>query len=179
MVLQCDTMASNDEHHRHWSQACVCSMLKLSTCCLYGWSEPCIYAVYDRIYVGMARTIYTRCIYGIFGREITKYTVIYGVYIRFWPTLNIWWLPCISTVYTPYIYIYIFWPTLVVCAFILTLATRMGHWECSLPVLRFYSSIVCELVRLNETGNTYHTPCMNVYIYIQEFPAKATVCCTL
>jgi len=25
--------------------------------------------------------------YGIFGREITKYTVIYSVYIRFWPTL--------------------------------------------------------------------------------------------
>jgi hypothetical protein len=26
-------------------------------------------------------------IYGIFGREITKYTVKYGVYVRFWPTL--------------------------------------------------------------------------------------------
>jgi len=25
--------------------------------------------------------------YIIFGREITKYTVIYGVYIRFWATL--------------------------------------------------------------------------------------------
>ena len=37
--------------------------------------------------VGLARTIYIRCIYGTFGREITKYTVIYGVYIRFWPTL--------------------------------------------------------------------------------------------
>jgi len=34
-----------------------------------------------------ARTIYIRCIYGIFGNDITKYTVIYGVYIRFWPTL--------------------------------------------------------------------------------------------
>ena len=31
---------------------------------------------------------YTVHIYGIFGREITKYTVIYGAYIRFWPTLN-------------------------------------------------------------------------------------------
>jgi hypothetical protein len=30
----------------------------------------------------------TRCIYGISGREITKYTVIYGVYIQFWPTLH-------------------------------------------------------------------------------------------
>ena len=28
-------------------------------------------------------------VYGIFGRELTKYTVIYGVYIRFWPTLLI------------------------------------------------------------------------------------------
>ena len=37
--------------------------------------------------VGLARTIHIRCIYGIFGREIIKYTVIYGVYIRFWPTL--------------------------------------------------------------------------------------------
>jgi hypothetical protein len=37
--------------------------------------------------IGLARTIYIRCIYGIFNREITKYTVIYGAYIRFWPTL--------------------------------------------------------------------------------------------
>jgi len=40
-----------------------------------------------RFYVGLARTIYIRCIYVISGREITKYTVIYGAYIRFWPTL--------------------------------------------------------------------------------------------
>jgi hypothetical protein len=44
------------------------------------------------IFVGLARTIYIQCVYGIFGREITKYTVIYGVFIifiRFWPTLHI------------------------------------------------------------------------------------------
>jgi hypothetical protein len=40
--------------------------------------------------VGLARTIYMRCIYGAFGREITKYTVIYIVYTRFWPTLLTW-----------------------------------------------------------------------------------------
>jgi hypothetical protein len=28
--------------------------------------------------------IYIPCIYGNFGRKITKYTFIYGVYIRFW-----------------------------------------------------------------------------------------------
>ena len=49
------------------------------------------YTVY--IYVGLARTLYIWCIYGVFGRETTKYTVIYGVYIRFWPALHI---------YTPY-----------------------------------------------------------------------------
>jgi len=27
-------------------------------------------------------------VYGILGREITKYTVMYGVYIRFWLTLT-------------------------------------------------------------------------------------------
>ena len=43
----------------------------------------------EATYVGLAKTIYIRCIYGIFGREITKYTVIYGVYKRFWPTLQI------------------------------------------------------------------------------------------
>ena len=32
-------------------------------------------------YIGLAITIYIRCIYGIFGREIIEYTVIYGVYI--------------------------------------------------------------------------------------------------
>ena len=38
--------------------------------------------------------IYPRCVYGIFGWEFTKYTVIYGVYIRFWPTLYFWLFPC-------------------------------------------------------------------------------------
>jgi hypothetical protein len=39
--------------------------------------------------LGLARTIYIRFIYGIFGRKITVYTVIYGAYIRFWPTVYI------------------------------------------------------------------------------------------
>jgi hypothetical protein len=41
-------------------------------------------------YIGLARTIYIRCTYGIFGLEITKYTVYIYVYIRFWPTLLIY-----------------------------------------------------------------------------------------
>ena len=43
---------------------------------MYGWPEPYIYT-------------HIRCMYGIFCRNVTKYTVIYGVYIRFWPTLQI------------------------------------------------------------------------------------------
>jgi hypothetical protein len=49
--------------------------------------QGCTIAAQHREYLGLARTIYIRCIYGIFGREITRYTVIYGVYIRFWPIL--------------------------------------------------------------------------------------------
>jgi len=42
-----------------------------------------MYGVYVYVY-----TVYI-CACGMFGREITKYTVIYGVHIgiRFWPTL--------------------------------------------------------------------------------------------
>ena len=39
-----------------------------------GWPEPYIYR-------------YLRCIYGIFSREITIHTAMYGADIRFWPTL--------------------------------------------------------------------------------------------
>jgi hypothetical protein len=42
-----------------------------------------------RILVGLTRTIYIRCIYGIFCREITKCTAVYGGYIRSWATLRI------------------------------------------------------------------------------------------
>ena len=45
--------------------------------------------------VGLARTIYIRCTYGIFGLEITKYTVHIYVYIRFWPTLCVCVYACI------------------------------------------------------------------------------------
>jgi hypothetical protein len=38
--------------------------------------------------VGQSHT-YARSIYGVFGREITRCTVVCGVYLRFWPTLVI------------------------------------------------------------------------------------------
>jgi hypothetical protein len=41
------------------------------------------------MYIGLVRTIHIRCIYGIIGRKITEYMVIYGVCIRFWPTLQV------------------------------------------------------------------------------------------
>jgi hypothetical protein len=69
------------------------------------WLHACIYArmlvkVHTYIHasalahlcaykhVGLARTIYIRCLNGIFGREIINYTVMYGVYIQFWPPLQ-------------------------------------------------------------------------------------------
>jgi len=75
---------------------CACACVYTYVCMwLHIWDVDvrfervrCIRVTYT--YIGLARTIYIRCIYGIFGREITKYTVIYGVYIRFWPTLHIY-----------------------------------------------------------------------------------------
>jgi len=69
--------------------------------CMYNSGQPyesalqCSYKVsarwpsiaYSAWLVGLARTTYIWCIYGIFGRKVTKYTVIYGAYIRFWPTI--------------------------------------------------------------------------------------------
>jgi len=40
-------------------------------------------------FVGLARNIRTRCMYGICGRDFIRYTVIHGEYIRFRPTLGI------------------------------------------------------------------------------------------
>jgi len=51
-----------------------------------------IYYYVHVLLIGLARTIHTvyvRYFGGILGREITKYTGIFGVYIRFWPTLVI------------------------------------------------------------------------------------------
>ena len=65
-------------------------------CRMYGlvrYRPTSIQPNHGHTYVLLARTIYIRCIYGIFGRKITKYTVIYGVYVRFWPTLYIWLWP--------------------------------------------------------------------------------------
>jgi hypothetical protein len=53
----------------------------------YVCAHICVFL--PKTYVGLARTIYVRCIYGIFGRKITNYTVIYGAYIRFWSTLDV------------------------------------------------------------------------------------------
>jgi hypothetical protein len=48
-----------------------------------------------------------------FGRKITKYTGIYGVYIWFWPTLTMPYFGRKTTKYTVIYGVYIwFWPTL-------------------------------------------------------------------
>ena len=83
---------------------CVCGYIVTLYCepCIYGYIYTGVYTVYTyTVYIlylwqgnreihGHIRCIYTRyiwCIYRIYGREIAKYTVKYGVYIQFWPTL--------------------------------------------------------------------------------------------
>jgi len=62
-------------------------MCRKMTCCIM---VGCVYnmAGFNYIKVGWRATTQPY-INGIFGREITTYTVIYGVYIRFWPTLYV------------------------------------------------------------------------------------------
>jgi len=72
----------------HASAPCLTSR---STCCTdscYVTVPWCVYVCVT--YIGLARAMHIRCVYGIFGRESTMYTVIYGVYVRFWPTLYIY-----------------------------------------------------------------------------------------
>ena len=75
---------------------CLCVLKLRSSPVVWAWRccrprqyFPQAVLHHQHLSIGLARAIYTRCIYGIFGREITKYTVIYGVYTRFWPTLPI------------------------------------------------------------------------------------------
>ena len=63
-------------------QGVVLTSSNLCSCASYKLKHNLIGCI-----IGLARTIYIRCIHSIFDREITKYTVIYGIYTRTWPTL--------------------------------------------------------------------------------------------
>ena len=66
---------------------------------IYSSGQPYIYGsgqIHNHVqhlqqwtWLGLARTICIWCTYGIFGREITKFTFIYAEYARFWPTLHV------------------------------------------------------------------------------------------
>ena len=78
---------------------CVCLWCECSTTLPGVCVRVCACAC---VCVGLARTINIRCTYGNFGRDITKYTVIYGVYIRFWPNLCVYVCVCARAyVYVP------------------------------------------------------------------------------
>jgi hypothetical protein len=81
-----------------------CTLTQESACSHKSWHCRCSFAYQILVYktslalrcvyvcltlIGLARTIYIRCVYGIFGRESTIFTVIYSVYTRFWPTVDI------------------------------------------------------------------------------------------
>jgi len=57
---------------------CVCRCVVLHATLLAGVQHPLV-CFSPVIYVRLARTLYIRCIYGIFSRKITRYTVIYGI----------------------------------------------------------------------------------------------------
>ena len=92
------TALKHDTYYLNYilARICVRALPLADVCRMYGlvrYRPTSIQPNHGHTYVLLARTIYIRCIYGIFGRKITKYTVIYGVYVRFWPTLYIWLWP--------------------------------------------------------------------------------------
>ena len=90
--------------------------------CIYAWIWPVLRVHHS--FLGLATTVhhtYIQCIYGIFSREITIHTFIYGVHIRFWTTRLIFLLLQVPQllvsrvslkrihVYTHHIWPYIWW----------------------------------------------------------------------
>jgi hypothetical protein len=74
---------------------CCLVMLPPATCNGVGMLEVCL-IVFPLCGTGVLCHLFRAgqdyictCIYSLFGRELTKYTVIYGAYIRFWPTLHL------------------------------------------------------------------------------------------
>jgi len=100
IALFADTHTHTHPHHTDNCAVCLNKHHQASGTLVIAVLDPyttvaLIGALFAWTKVGLARTmyiyiyIYIRCIYGIFGREITVYTVIYGAYIRFWPTVDI------------------------------------------------------------------------------------------
>jgi len=55
---------------------CVCDSLCVIVCGLCVCSNCAPFSTHDVLFAGLANATYICCIYGMFGREITKYTVI-------------------------------------------------------------------------------------------------------
>jgi len=65
---------------------------------IYGSGQPYVCdLVFKHPCVGVARAIHIQCIYGVFGREITKYTARYDACLRFRPTLRTRRFPVVLT----------------------------------------------------------------------------------
>jgi len=76
--------------HKWPTTSCKCQLIVLCNFQRITQHNPSLFliswATLNNAYrLGLARTI--RCIHGVVSWETTKYTVKYGVFIRFWPTL--------------------------------------------------------------------------------------------
>ena len=60
-------------------------LISILVCSYKGKRNP----AYWLPFIFLRLRIYIRCMYSVFGRKITKFTVIYGEYLRIWPTLRI------------------------------------------------------------------------------------------
>jgi len=60
---------------------CVCVCVCVKVCVLYKCTTVLCEESIKSIYLGLARTIYTRCTYRFLCRKTIKFMVIYGIYI--------------------------------------------------------------------------------------------------
>jgi len=131
------------------------------------------------ITLGLARTVYIRCIYGIFCRELTKYTVVYGVYIRFGQPL-IFCSPPIHTLTDSVSLMSTVWKVVPLSSGLLDTAasneevlrldtvTCVCACECvsvCICVCAFASNLFCQELRL-DTLKVVYVVCVRVCVYV-------------
>jgi len=99
--------------------------------------------------IGLARAVIIWCIYGIFGREATNYTVLYrnGGYVRLWPTLIITegdsvGTPMIySACFTVHVFtVHVFTVHVLQCMFLQCMFLQCMFLQCMFLQCMFYSA---------------------------------------
>jgi len=142
--------------------------------------RPAVFSRSHMFRVGQNRTYilhtYIRCIYGIFNRKITIHTIIYGVHIRFWPTLHMLHSHCVHTCCTGLLCSNMFHSHCVQTCFVVTVFTHAAQAYCvqtcyTVTVFTHVSQSLCSHMLRRPTvfkhvsqslcSNIFHSHCVH------------------